>query len=120
MPAPSSNQLSPRPPGRTNGSCCISALRGAAGATDRTDNGRAVLETYCKKQGGIPWIVILDAEGKALATSDGPKGNVGYPYEPEEIEHFIGMLRQSARKLNAAQIGQVEEALRKSRAEIER
>jgi uncharacterized protein YyaL (SSP411 family) len=87
---------------------------------DRMDNGKDVLETYCKKQGGIPWTVILNSQGKALATSDGPKGNIGYPYEPEEIEHFIGMVKQTARKLNATQIEQVAEALRKSRAEIER
>jgi thioredoxin-related protein len=87
---------------------------------DRMDNGKDVLETYCKKQGGIPWTVILDAHGKALANSDGPKGNIGFPYEPEEIEHFVGMLKQTARKLNATQIEQVAEGLRESRAAIER
>jgi thioredoxin-related protein len=87
---------------------------------DRMDNGKEVLETYCKKQGGIPWTVILDAQGKALTNSDGPKGNIGFPYEPEEIEHFVGMLKQTARKLNAAHIEQVAEGLRKSRTEIDR
>jgi thioredoxin-related protein len=87
---------------------------------DRMDNGKDVLETNCKKQGGIPWTVILDAQGKALANSDGPKGNIGFPYEPEEIEHFVGMLKQTARKLTAKQIEQVAEGLRKSWAEIER
>jgi thioredoxin-related protein len=86
---------------------------------DRMDNGKDVLETHCKKQSGIPWTVILDARGKDLANSDGPKGNIGFPYEPEEIEHFVGMLKQTARKLNATQIEQVGEALRKSRSEIE-
>jgi hypothetical protein len=78
-----------------------------------------VLETYCKKQGGIPWTVILDAQAKALANADGPKGDIGFPYEPEEIERFVGMVKQTSRKLNATQIEQVAEALRKSRAEIE-
>ena len=32
--------------------------------------------------GGIPWFAILDAQGKALATSDGPRGNIGYPARP--------------------------------------
>src|SRR5262249_1850222 len=45
---------------------------------DRMDNGKSVLATYRKQEsGGIPWFVILDAKGKALATSDGPKGNIG-------------------------------------------
>jgi uncharacterized protein YyaL (SSP411 family) len=62
--------------------------------------------------GGIPWFVFLDSRGKALATSDGPKGNIGYPAAPEEIEHFIGMLKKTARKLEPAQIHQVEAALK--------
>jgi uncharacterized protein YyaL (SSP411 family) len=88
--------------------------------TERMENGQAVLETYCKKQGGIPWVVILDSEGKALATSDGPKGNVGYPYEPHEIEHSVGMLKQTARKMSGQQVEQVAEALQRSRAAIEK
>ena len=28
---------------------------------------------------GIPWMVILDTDGKELISSDGPKGNIGYP-----------------------------------------
>jgi thioredoxin-related protein len=85
---------------------------------DRMENGKAMLEAYCKTPGGIPWTVILDSNGKALATSDGPKGNIGYPAEPQEIEHFIGMLKQTARKLDAGRLKQVEEALRKGRAEL--
>jgi hypothetical protein len=49
--------------------------------------------------GGIPWMVVLDAEGKALITSDGPKGNIGCPYEPWEIEHFVAMLDKTRRSL---------------------
>jgi thioredoxin-related protein len=69
--------------------------------------------------GGIPWFVFLDCRGKAIATSDGPKGNIGYPAAPEEIEHFIGMLKKAARKLEPAQIDQVEAALKAEGTKIE-
>jgi thioredoxin-related protein len=49
--------------------------------------------------GGVPWSAILDADGTTLVTSDGPSGNIGYPYEPAEIEHFVAMLKQTRRTL---------------------
>jgi hypothetical protein len=66
---------------------------------DRMDHGKEVMAT-CRKgeDGSIPWFVILDGQGKALATSDGPKGNIGYPAQPHGIEHFLAVLKQTARK----------------------
>jgi thioredoxin-related protein len=87
--------------------------------TDRMTHGKEVMKEYCEKQGGIPWFAILDAKGKALATSDGPKGNIGYPAEPHEIDHFLAMLKQGARKLEPDQVERIEAALRKAAAEIE-
>ncbi|MFO0810485.1 MAG: thioredoxin family protein [Gemmataceae bacterium] len=87
----------------------------------RMDHGKDVLATYRKGDaGGIPWFVIVDAKGKAVVTSDGPKGNIGYPYEPHEIDQFLVILKQSARKLEPAQMDQIEAALRKTRDDIER
>ena len=87
---------------------------------DRMDHGKEVLETYCKKQGGIPWLAILDGQGKALINSDGPKGNIGYPGDPHEIEHFMTMLKQTSRKLEPGQMEQIETALRKAGEELNR
>ena len=71
-----------------------------------------ILERYnTGASGGIPWFVFHDSRGKTLAISDGPKGNIGYPADPEEIEHFIGMLKKAARKLEPAQIDEIEAAL---------
>ena len=53
---------------------------------------------------GIPWMVILDATGKTVATSIGPEGNIGYPYQPAEIAHFISMLRSTRSRLTDAQL----------------
>jgi thioredoxin-related protein len=72
-----------------------------------------VLKTYAPdRSGGIPWFVFLDSRGKAIVTSDGPRGNIGYPAAPEEIEHFVGMLKKAARKLGPAQIDEIEAALK--------
>jgi hypothetical protein len=66
------------------------------------------------ERSGIPWMVILDSAGKPLITSDGPRGNIGYPFEPHEIEHFIVMLQQTAQRLTADQIAQVEAMLQEA------
>jgi uncharacterized protein YyaL (SSP411 family) len=44
---------------------------------------------------GLPFSVILDANGKVLADSNlepGKKSNIGYPAKPEEVAHFMKML----------------------------
>jgi hypothetical protein len=46
-----------------------------------------------------------------VITSDGPKGNVGFPAAPEEIEHFVAMLKKTARKLTEADIKAIEASL---------
>src|SRR5947207_978513 len=60
---------------------------------DRMPGGQEVLARYRKSdKGGIPWFVMLDAKGKALITSDGPQGNIGFPYTEAEIAYFVTML----------------------------
>ena len=59
-----------------------------------TDAERSSRTTTRREPSGIPWFVFLDAKGNAIVTSDGPKGNIGYPAAPEEIGHFIGMLKK--------------------------
>ena len=65
-----------------------------------------------QKGGGIPWMAILDAQGKSLITSDGPGGNVGCPIKPEEVAHFIHMLRKTAQRMSAEHIAAVEKELK--------
>jgi hypothetical protein len=57
-----------------------------------------------KAQGGIPWVVILDADGKPLINSDAPEGNIGNPSEPKEVEHFEKMLGTTAQHMSDAEI----------------
>jgi thiol-disulfide isomerase/thioredoxin len=62
-------------------------------------------------KGGIPWFAITDAQGKILATSDGPEGNTGFPSKPAEVAHFLTMLRKTATHLTAADIAKLGESL---------
>jgi len=48
---------------------------------------------------GIPWTAVLDANGKILATSDGPLGNIGFPYDRQGKKHFRKMLDAGAKRL---------------------
>lgn len=58
--------------------------------------------------GGIPWMTILDGDGKELVTANGPKGNVGCPAQPEEIAWFRTMLERTGKRLQAADLDVVE------------
>lgn len=64
------------------------------------------------KSSGIPWIAILDADGKTLITSDAPKtGNTGFPSAPEEISYFMDMLRKTSVHTSPEQLAAIERKL---------
>ena len=69
---------------------------------DRMTGGKAEKGKYCPKEGGIPWFVFLSGEGATIATSEGPKGNVGFPAEAGEIAHFGEMLTKACPKMSEA------------------
>lgn len=79
---------------------------------DRMPGGKEMLASYPNAdKGGIPWFVMLDAKGKALATSNAANGgNIGFPYSDAEIAHFVTMLQTCKRRL----VDQDIEMLRKS------
>ena len=83
----------------------------------RFGHGQQVMDRVrTSKDGGIPWMAILDSQGKVLVTSDGPKGNIGYPAKPEEIEHFMKMLTTTARRLTPEQLATLRKDLEAAEA----
>jgi len=79
---------------------------------DRMTDGQAVMKRYRTQDSqGIPWYTILDAKGKKLATADGPSGNTGYPFEPKEIDYFMGLVQAQSRRIEAGQIEQLRKSL---------
>jgi len=79
---------------------------------DRMQGGKEVMLRYRKSdKGGIPWFVMLDAKGKALATSDAPEGNIGFPYTEAEIAYFVTMLNTCKRRLTDRDVAVLRESL---------
>jgi hypothetical protein len=88
---------------------------------DRMAGGKDVQKRYQPaSSGGIPWFAILDVQGKALATSDGAHGNIGYPAKPEEIAHFLAMVKGQARRIDEGQLTQLRQSLEQAAERINR
>ncbi|MCK5943429.1 MAG: hypothetical protein KAI24_15715 [Planctomycetes bacterium] len=69
---------------------------------DRDRNGKEINERYKgARPGGLPWSVIVDADGKELVSSnvqsDGPNDgkNIGGPVSDWECAWFVEMLRRT-------------------------
>ncbi|MEZ0325777.1 MAG: thioredoxin family protein [Fimbriimonas sp.] len=67
--------------------------------------GSEYLEKFGGKDAGLPFTAAIDPSGKLIVNSnekDGKKGNIGYPAAPNEIAHFMTMLKKSAPQLSNA------------------
>jgi len=74
--------------------------------------GAEVLARLGGAQAGLPFFAVLSPEGKTLWTSIEPKkGNVGFPVAPNEVAHFMTLLRGHAPKMTEAERAKVETAL---------
>ena len=84
---------------------------------DRAPGADELAKRYQTKPEGLPWIVMLDADGKALANATGPDGNIGFPAKDSEYAHFKSMLEKAKRHLTdgdiAALIASIEAANKK-------
>jgi hypothetical protein len=70
-------------------------------------------KTRSAAAGGIPWFGFFDPKtGKPVVTSDGEGGNIGFPAKPDEIAHFVGMLKTVARNMTADDIARLETSLK--------
>jgi RNA polymerase sigma factor (sigma-70 family) len=67
-------------------------------------------------QGGIPWVAILDSDGKVLTTSNDKEGqNIGFPTDDPAVAHFAAMLRGTAQRLTEAEFTRLVDALQAAR-----
>ncbi len=71
---------------------------------DRAKGAKEIEKRYIDKEQGLPWFAFLDGDGKALIHSTGPKGNTGFPAQPDEIAHFKTMLQTVKKKLSDEEI----------------
>lgn len=80
--------------------------------TDRDTGGKAIFEAYTKGEStGIPWFVFLAGDGRTLATSDGPDGNVGFPSTDGEIGAFTTALKKADPTFTDAEIETLSKSL---------
>jgi hypothetical protein len=56
--------------------------------------GKELYEKY-GAQRGVPAFTILDTDLKVLADSGDKGQNVGFPYKPEEVEHYAKAMKKS-------------------------
>jgi len=61
---------------------------------------------------GLPYSAFLDAKGALIVNSKLNGNNIGYPAQPEEIAHFIHMMKQAAPKMADEDLKTIETALR--------
>ena len=71
---------------------------------DRGIGAKDIEKRYIATDQGLPWFVFVDGTGKGLADAQGPQGNVGFPWEPHEIDHFGKMLKKVQHRLTDAEI----------------
>jgi hypothetical protein len=71
---------------------------------DRAPGAGDLAKRYQTKVEGLPWIAIVDADGKAIANATGPEGNIGFPAKASEYAHFKSMLDKAKRHLTDGDI----------------
>ena len=71
---------------------------------DRATGARDIQKRFIQQEQGLPWFAFINADGQAVITSTGAKGNVGYPWEPHEIAHFKTMLLKARKHLTDPEI----------------
>jgi hypothetical protein len=71
---------------------------------DRQVGAREIERKYTAKEQGLPWFVFLDGNGVSRADSTAPTGNVGHPFQPDEVEWFKKMLKTVQHHLTDAEI----------------
>ena len=79
---------------------------------DRGIGAQDIQKRYISTSQGLPWFVFLDGDGKSIINSTREKGgNVGHPYQPEEVAHFKVMLQKVKKNLTDAEIDALIESL---------
>ena len=71
---------------------------------DRATGAKDIVKQYCKGEAGLPSFAFVDGDAQLVINSLGPKGNVGHPYQPDEVAYFKVMLQTAKKHLTDAEI----------------
>ena len=87
-------------------------------ASQNTPGGEAIEAQFGSKGTGLPFFAFLNEHGELIANSNRPVPgkpdgeNIGHPMAPEEVDHFMWMLRKAVPALSPADAQAVENYLR--------
>ncbi len=91
----------------------VTVLEDKAHEADNTPGGMEMLDSLGGKDGGIPFFAFFDAKGNKLGDSLAPT-NIGYPSEPGEVAHFMGIIKATS-KMSADEQAKLQAFLSKSK-----
>ncbi len=86
---------------------------------DRAKGAKDIETRLAGKTQGLPWFAILGPDGEPIVTATGPKGNVGMPWQPHEVDHFQTMLVKAKRHLSDAEIAALIASIKEFRTKAE-
>jgi hypothetical protein len=86
---------------------------------DRAKGAREIELRLAGKEQGLPWFAFVGPDGQPIVTSTGPKGNVGMPWAPEEVDHFQLMLAKAKRHLSDAEVAALIASIKEFRKKTE-
>lgn len=89
----------------------------AGNASLNSPGGDEVLAKVGGKDSGLPFFAFLDEKGGMIVNSLRPGagksgGNIGHPFEPEEIDWFMVMVKKAAPDLSRDEADVLERWLR--------
>lgn len=71
---------------------------------EENPGGQKLYEKHGKMTRGVPAWTILDADGRTLVDSDNGQGNVGFPYQDAEIEHYFSAYKKACPQLTEKEV----------------
>jgi hypothetical protein len=96
----------------------VDVMEAEAKKSLNTPGGSELMAKVGGKGTSVPFFAFLDRSGDLIVNSNAPErpghpgGNIGYPYEPQEVDWFLTMLARAAPDMTAGERGTVEKWLR--------
>jgi len=81
---------------------------------EENPGGQDMYSEYGKAR-GVPAFVILDADGNVLADSGNGDKNIGFPFQPDEIERYFAVMKTACPKLTDAEAQVLRDKLKEVR-----
>lgn len=103
----------------------VTVLENDAHKADENPGGLDLMKQMGGDNAGLPYYTVVDGDGKTVADSkvvaagsNGKASNMGYPTEPNELSHFISMLKAGAPQITDEETAAMQTVLEKRAAEI--